>query len=346
MPGPDYVLGFMERHPDLSMRKANLIKRSRAALSHAQVNAFFDNYEKVAAGIPATNIINADESNLRDDPGTNKKAIFQRGVKYAEQIRDHSKSCISVMFAGTAAGDILPPFVVYKAQYCYPAWGKGGPKGARYTATPSGWFDNFVFVLWMKDVLVPFCKRLPGKKLLLVDNLASHISLEVIDLCRQHNIQFVCLPPNSTDKMQPLDVGVFAPMKNAWKEQLRRYQDQDPDAKLVQKTEFPAMLSELMAAVDTKRILPPSFEKCGLFPLNRMEVLDRIPSELQTQQIAEHVDSALLKRLEVRRFGDQSKKKQARGQKYPLGSRTLRRRVIQRVRWRARWTARWTARRR
>jgi hypothetical protein len=31
--------------------------------------------------------------------------------------------------------------------------------------------------------------------------LASHISMEPIELCKQHNIEFVCLPPNSTDKM-------------------------------------------------------------------------------------------------------------------------------------------------
>jgi len=223
------------------------------------------------------------------------------------------------MFAGTAAGDMLPPFVMYKAQYCYPAWSKGGPKGSRYTATTSGWFDNFVFVVWMRDVLVPYCNRLHGKKLLLVDNLASHISVEVIDLCRENDIEFVCLPPNSTDKMQPLDVGIFGPMKNAWRDQLRRYQDKDPDAKLQQKTEFPAMLSELLKSLDTKRILPPSFRKCSLFPLNRMEVLDRIPSKLQSVQIAEQVDSALLKRLEVRRFGDPSKKRQPRGKKIPAG---------------------------
>ncbi len=44
------------------------------------------------------------------------------------------------------------------------------------------------------------------------DNLSSHVSLEVISLCRENNIEYVCLLPNSTDKMQPLDVGIFGPM--------------------------------------------------------------------------------------------------------------------------------------
>ena len=110
--------------------------------------------------------------------------------------------------------------------------------------------------MWMKKILVPYCRRLTGKKILIVDNLSSHISREVIDLCREHDITFVCLPANSTDKMQPLDVGVFGPMKNAWRAQLRRYQDEDPNFKILQKTEFPGLLKELVMSLDTERILP------------------------------------------------------------------------------------------
>lgn len=160
------------------------------------------------------------------------------------------------MFAGTASGVLLPPYVVYKGQNVYESWCTGGPKGTVYTSTPSGWFDNYIFVDWMKKVLIPYCRRLPGKKLLLVDNLASHNSVEVVDLCKEHGIEFVCLPPNSTDKMQPLDVGIFGPMKSSWRKQLRKYQDQDPEAKLLKKTEFPAMLKELVEALNTKQHLP------------------------------------------------------------------------------------------
>lgn len=37
MPGPDFVKGFFRRHPSLTVRSTNLIKRSRAALSTEQV---------------------------------------------------------------------------------------------------------------------------------------------------------------------------------------------------------------------------------------------------------------------------------------------------------------------
>jgi hypothetical protein len=133
----DFVRGFIARHKDLSVRKANLIKRSRAALSHEEINRFFDHYEKTAEGIPPENIFNCDETNLQDNPVA-RNAIFRKGVKYAEQVRDHSKSCISIMACGNVPGTFLPPYTVYKGQNVYDSWCSGGPKGAVYTSSPSG----------------------------------------------------------------------------------------------------------------------------------------------------------------------------------------------------------------
>jgi hypothetical protein len=49
------------------------------------VNVFFDNFYKVAAGVPAENIHNCDETNLQENPG-GKKGIVKRGSKYPEDV--------------------------------------------------------------------------------------------------------------------------------------------------------------------------------------------------------------------------------------------------------------------
>lgn len=66
MPGKDFVYGFMHRNPTLTVRTANLIKRSRGALSKEQVDDFFDNFEQAAEGVPPENLWNYDETNLRN----------------------------------------------------------------------------------------------------------------------------------------------------------------------------------------------------------------------------------------------------------------------------------------
>jgi hypothetical protein len=60
-------------------------------------------------------------------------------------------------------------------------------------------------------------------KVLIGDNLASHISINVINACTNNNIRFVLLPPNSTHLTQPLDLCCFRPIKAAWRRILKKW---------------------------------------------------------------------------------------------------------------------------
>lgn len=185
LPTHRFVATFIKRHPDMKLRKTNLIKRARAGVSIADIEEFFVNYEKVAAGVPPENIYNYDETNLKDDPGS-KKCLFQKGKKYCERVLNSSKQATSVMFCGSAAGELLPPMVVYKAINVYTSWCERGPKGAVYSCSKSGWFDQYQFEKWFFEVALPRLRRKVGKKILIGDNLSSHISAAVIEACRKN----------------------------------------------------------------------------------------------------------------------------------------------------------------
>ena len=311
---------FLQRHPTISNRRANLIKRSRAKLSPELVKDFFANYSDSAADIPGSNIFNYDETNLTNDPGV-KKALFRKGTKYAEKVMDGTKSSVSVMFCSSATGQLVPPYVVYQGANVYTDWCMGGIPGSAYNASKSGWFDTFIFTDWFENTFLPVARRLVGEKLLIGDNLASHISIKFIQLCADHNIKFVCLPPNSTDKLQPLDVGYFGPLKRKWREMLQMKKEADPSFNALNKREFPLNLKELIESIDAAKLMPPAFEKCGLFPVDQEKVLERLPSTETTEQITTNIDTALLKRLETSRYGDGHSQKRTRpkGKKVPAG---------------------------
>ena len=59
-----------------------------------------------------------------------------------------AKSAASIMFAANAVGDVMPPYVVYKAEHLWDTWMVGGPKGTRYNRSKSGWFDMTCFQDW------------------------------------------------------------------------------------------------------------------------------------------------------------------------------------------------------
>ena len=165
MPTHSFTVRFLGRHTDLSLRTANPIKRTRAAVTREEVTAFIENWAKTTQGVPASSIFNYDETNMRDDPGS-KKCLFKKGTKYPEKVVNSSKQAYSVMFCGSAAGVMVPPMVVYKAVNVYQAWKDRGPKGAKYSASQSGWFDSFQFHKWFFELMLPILKRIPGKKIL------------------------------------------------------------------------------------------------------------------------------------------------------------------------------------
>ena len=88
---------------------------------------YFENLKDAIDDIPPENILNYNETNISDDPGT-EKMIFERGTKYPGRILNYTKGATSIMFAGTAAGELLPEYVAYKATNMWNAWTRDGPQ--------------------------------------------------------------------------------------------------------------------------------------------------------------------------------------------------------------------------
>ena len=175
---------------------------------------YIENLKELVKNLSAENIWNLDETNLTDDPGK-RRVICRRGIKYPKKACNFSKSSTSLMMCGSAAGELLPPFVLYKATKIWDTWTEGGPKCFCFQSTKSGWFDSLAFNNWFESLMLPKLKKLFGKKVLITNNVSTHLNVTIFQKCREENILFVCLPPNSTHLTQPLDVAIFRPIKIA-----------------------------------------------------------------------------------------------------------------------------------
>ena len=56
------------------------------------------------------------------------------------------------MFCSAADGTFLPPMIIYKGIHLKKEWTVGGPTGAYYAMTPSGWFNLDTFEDWFFKV--------------------------------------------------------------------------------------------------------------------------------------------------------------------------------------------------
>lgn len=189
IPGERWARSFLSRH-NLTQRSSQIVKRCRAAKTIPEMIDFYKHLEKSLEDIPPSNLLNFDETNLSDNPGASK-AIFKRGVKHPECVINSTRSSVSIMFAGTADGVLLPPYVVYKAEHLWDRWCREGPPNSRYNRTNSGWFDMAMFDDWFESIVIPWAKALHGPKLVIGDNLSSHLRVNTIKLCQENNIIYL-----------------------------------------------------------------------------------------------------------------------------------------------------------
>ena len=274
LPGQDWLKCFMKRHK-LTQRLADNVRNNRAEISPQTVNKYFDELSISMEGVAPENVYNYDKTNITDNPNS-KKVIVSRGHRRVERKMEHSKQSISVMFCGSAAGEYMPPMVVYGAENLYSGWTENGPRGAVYDSTLSGWFDSRTFEFWFKNLFLPNIEQSSDPKVIIGDNLPSHFSPNVIQAAVDNNVRFITMPPNATHLCQPLDVAVFQPAKRIWRAILEQWRKESRLKGSVPKEVFPALLKRLCDKLLPQNLVS-GFRATGLCPLNREEVLKRLP---------------------------------------------------------------------
>ena len=58
------------------------------------------------------------------------------------------------------------------------------------------------------------------RRLLLVNGYSNHINMEFINWADKHRIIIMILPPHTTHRLQPLDVGMFQALSTAYSKQV------------------------------------------------------------------------------------------------------------------------------
>ena len=147
-----------------------------------------------------------------------------------------------------------------------PELAHGEVPGTIYGLSKSGWMDMELF-----DVLFShhFLRYAPAAKdlLLLMDGHSSHYCLDTIRLAAEEGVTLFMLPPNTTHLTQPLDKGIFGPLKMRWQEACHEYLRAHP-GRVVTRFEFSELLSKAWLSTMTVQNIIASFRTTGVFPLN------------------------------------------------------------------------------
>ena len=180
--------------------------------------------------IPAELVINFDQTVLSYVP-TSYWTMEQEGTKRVELIAKDNKRQITVVFAGSSSGDFLPPQLIYeeKTDRCLPhfqflsAW--------NVTKSENQWSNERTMIEYINQIILPYIndKRSELKfsneqpALLIFDNFKAQCTASMLSLLDQYHINVALIPPNCTDRLQPLDLSINKAAKDFLRGKFREW---------------------------------------------------------------------------------------------------------------------------
>ena len=214
-------VSFLKRYPFLTLRTPASLSTARARASDPEsIKLYFDLLEETLVENELMSrpgqIYNMDETGLPLDPKP-PKTVHVKGTKKAIASTSGDKSQITAVGCVNAVGQAIPPMVIWDRKSMAPALAEGEVPGTIYGLSPKGWIDRELFDLWFTQHFMRYASS-ERPLLLILDGHSSHYCPDTIKRASEEQVIVFTLPPNTTHLTQPLDKGVFGPLKIYWRE--------------------------------------------------------------------------------------------------------------------------------
>ena len=115
-----------------------------------------------------------------------------------------------------------------------------------------------------------FADQVKDRPLLLIYNgHLSHVSVKLFEKAMNENITLLKLPPHVTDKLQPLGVGCFSPLKREWDKALNERLNTIETKNSMNKSTFVEMLAKVWEKGLSSENVMSGFRATGVFPVDK-----------------------------------------------------------------------------
>ena len=232
--------------------------------------------EVIMNDIPEDLIFNWDQTGIHLVP-VSEWTMEKQGTKNIIVTGVDDKRQITLVMAATMTGCFLHPQILYegKTTRCHPS--VKFPEGWDVSHMANHWSNETSMIQYLQKLVIPFLKS-KRKKLGLP---ASQPALAIFDVFKgqqtdyfkevlqTNNIRFVVVPANCTDKLQPMDLAINKPLKDAMKRKFQTWYAKEMQQQLITNTSLnnvkidfrmsiikPKSASWLMSSVEEIRSRP------------------------------------------------------------------------------------------
>ena len=168
--------------------------------------------------------------------------------------------------------------IIFKGEKLQSAWvPHESDKDWNWTSNSKGWTCDNIGFEWLTSVFDPNTRdKANGKRRALIfDGHGSHVQPEVLRFCIDNNISILLMPPHSSHLCQPLDVGIFSPLKQYMSAELNKITRYGVSS--IKKFEWAEAYRCARLQAMTVSNIKSAFRAAGLQPLNRRKVLVQMP---------------------------------------------------------------------
>ena len=209
-------MGFVKRRgttkAKVSVEKFEIVKKSY--LDDIASTVFMEE-------IPSDLIFNWDQTGLNIIP-TSSWTMEKKGSRRVELAGLNDKRQITAVFCGSLNGVFLPPQIIYqgKTQRCHPVF--KFPQNWNVTHSPNHWANEDTTLEYLQKIIIPYIQQMRTElslsenhpALAIFDMFKAHLTDPVTKILEENSILFVTVPPNCTDRLQPLDISLNKSVKD------------------------------------------------------------------------------------------------------------------------------------
>ena len=153
------------------------------------------------------------------------------------------------------------------------------PGNWKIALSDTGWTNDKLGLYWIKEVFNPntYNRAVGQYRLLILDSYRNYNIPEFDQYCKENNIVLLCIPVYLLYLLQPLDIGIFLPLKQVYRQGI------DTNIRLginhIDKQEFLRIYPLARASAFTASNIYRAFRGAGLIPLDPAVVIKHLKVE-------------------------------------------------------------------
>ncbi|GKU10279.1 unnamed protein product, partial [Fusarium langsethiae] len=285
--GKRWAHNFIKRQPELKTRLFRRYDYQRAKCEDPTIiRGWFRLVQNTIAkyGIRSDDIWNFDETGFM--MGVIMAGMVVTGSERQgrpKSVQPGNREWITVIQAINAEGQSIAPFIIGAGQYHLANWYRECdlPGDWVIATSQNGWTNNELGLEWLKHFDRSTTNRSTGPyRLLILDGHESHHSTDFERYCQDHKIITLCMPVHASHLLQPLDVGCFGPLKQAYGREIEHLIR--CSVTHISKTEFFSAFYAAFKATFTESNIRGGFRGAGLAPFNPENVISKLDVQLRT----------------------------------------------------------------